>query len=279
MHKKILLFTQLNMIFSKAFVFGFFVFAFLVLTSACTTHSVPKSIQTGEIVLLEYTCRLNTGELVMTTDEELANNSSEERSVIFMPRKTYGTVEVVAGEELEKQKTNRSSPLEVAIDELLAKDVVGFTREDTYTLQIPAKLIPRHAEGNQVLPMARVRKRPKEMKFSTDYYKRRWKKEPHIHDEVAIDPAFPGMVTAINGNEVVVHFEADEGQIVETDLGQGIVHEHDDHYLIDIQAQLGHIVRTGPLVGRIVRVTDRMVTIDYSHPSGGESLCCEVFIQ
>jgi FKBP-type peptidyl-prolyl cis-trans isomerase 2 len=38
-------------------------------------------------------------------------------------------------------------------------------------------------------------------------------------------------------------------------------------------------VRSGGMIGRIVQVTDRMITIDYSHPFGYETLKCEVKVE
>jgi FKBP-type peptidyl-prolyl cis-trans isomerase 2 len=69
---------------------------------------------------------------------------------------------------------------------------------------------------------------------------------------------------------------------VQTPFGKGTVKESGNVYIIDIDAKVGALVRSGPMVGRIVEVGEGetgTITIDYSHPFGGESLDCDITLE
>ncbi|MEA2084751.1 MAG: hypothetical protein U9O82_11085 [Thermodesulfobacteriota bacterium] len=257
-----------------------FLMVMVAVSASCTVFDTTKErIVNGDHVAFEYTCKLPNGEILMTTDMTVADEANEFERAVFMPRKNYGAVVIVAGQELDKTERIRSSPLEVAVEEFLAAEVIGREKGATHTVRIAATQLPRLPESDNVLSMARVRTRLKQRNFTVKDYERLWKKPPEIGDEVVLDSYLPGRIIAIENDEVIVNFDAKEGDVVVTDLGPATIHVLEDSYRIDINAQTGHLTRNGPYVGRVVRVTENMVMIDYGHPSGGEPLTCEVTVE
>ena len=114
------------------------------------------------------------------------------------------------------------------------------------------------------------------MKMPKGDYEYRAHKSPAAGQPFIIDPAFPGWVTAVSEQEVVIQFRAVPGNVIETPFGPGRIREEQDRYLVDIEAREGRLVRTGNRIGRIVKVDDKMILLDYRHPFGYETLMCDV---
>jgi len=66
---------------------------------------------------------------------------------------------------------------------------------------------------------------------------------------------------------------------IQTPFGPGKVTEAPTDLKITIDARVGSLARTGPLVGRVAAVDDNSITLDYGHPFGGEELNCDVVVE
>ena len=89
----------------------------------------------------------------------------------------------------------------------------------------------------------------------------------------------PATVMAVDTKSVSVRFSPKPGKEIETPFGKGTVRETSNDFEIVIAAPVGGLVRTGPLVGRIIGVDDTSFTLDYGHPFGGEELGCDIAIE
>ena len=117
------------------------------------------------------------------------------------------------------------------------------------------------------------------MRFTPEQFKLRTGKTAEVGQVVVIDPALPGKVASVTKSEVVVGFPAHAGDKVATPLGEGTIKELPDHYEIVIDAHVEGLVRSGRLVGRIIAVDDQLISVDFSHPFGGEALLCDILVQ
>jgi FKBP-type peptidyl-prolyl cis-trans isomerase 2 len=149
---------------------------------------------------------------------------------------------------------------------------VGERRVLDVASGVPAGL--KHED--RFIQMVRVRQRPKFVRMTPEEYKTRTRKDPQVDQPYVIDPVVPGKVASVGEKEVVIQFSAQPGQEVKTPLGKGVIRESEKHWEIVIDSKKGDLVRFGPMVGRIVDVDERMITIDCGHPFGGEALSCEV---
>jgi hypothetical protein len=112
--------------------------------------------------------------------------------------------------------------------------------------------------------------------MTRDEYMSRTGKEPQEGADYIVDPLIPGKVASVSENEVLIRFSVKPGSVVDTPFGKGTIRETEKSYEIVIDATVGRLVRTHGLVGRISEVKDRMFTIDYGHPFGGQTLMCDV---
>ena len=247
--------------------------------------SIPDGLQAnqkvrpGDTVLVNYTCRLKSGEIIATTDARVADDVSQPKSHLFLKKPEYGTVQLTAceaGTELQPgQVLLFDHELSASLSRAVINQPVGSSRE------VAVEPFPGDGPGGRenTIQLAKVRNRPKEMRISPGDYFLRTKKQPAIGQDFTIDDTVPGRVEKITKNEVVIRFHGTHGALVETPFGKGVIHDKGDHYEIVLQAEKGDIVRSGPLIGRLIDVDDRSVTIDYGNPFGGEKLLCEITVE
>lgn len=238
--------------------------------SGCSagTQAVVKD---GAAVSVQLTCRMPDSKVLMTTDESIATS---DRSRLYLPRKESGPLHLTAGKAVRDMGSR--GDLDVELANGVARSLVGMSSGETKRIAITADPVPGPDGKPRLLPMARVRQRPREMKLSREDFTGRFGKKPEVGTVVILDPAIPGAVTGITDTEVVIKFKATPGTEVETPFGTGVISEGKDTYEIVIGVKEGAIVRTGPLLGRVISVTDRMFTVDYTRPFAGEELMCDI---
>ena len=124
--------------------------------------------------------------------------------------------------------------------------------------------------------MAKVRKRQKEMRLTREEYTTRTGKAPEQGKPFAQDKMVRGTLSEVTDKEVVIRFTPLPEKNLVTPFGPLTVREMADHYDLEIMAEKGSLIRTGPMAGRITDVDKESITIDYGHPFAGEKLTCEV---
>ena len=228
----------------------------------------------GDFVDIQYLCRLKTGEVVAASGEI---PERDQRSNVFVARKEMGPLSIVAVKPDESLPDRLwPGPFDAEILERLMRKVAGMKEGEKRQAELTAEMIPSRDEQSGFGRLARVRTRPKEMKIPRDEYQVRAGKAPEVGQPFAFDPAFPGRVESVTDRDVVIQFSANPGDVIETPFGPGRIREEGKNYKVDIDAKEGSLVRTGNRIGRIVSVTDKVITVDYRHAFGYEALICDV---
>lgn len=246
--------------------------AFLI----CGDSKAADVIKPGDKVKIDFTCRLGNGEIAATTDKKITADPNIKKSEVFVSRRSDEPLVITAGRDEKTSGKRGQRGLEGEIVADLSEAVVGMKPGETRSLEVKRERIRPQGNEPMSLEMARVRVRPKEVRMTLDEYRNRTAKDPQVNQDYTIDPSFPGKVVEVSGGQVVIRFSAQPGNKIKTPLGEGVIRETDRNFEIVIDAKRGGLVRSGGMVGRIVVVDDRMITIDYSHPLGYEELKCEV---
>ncbi len=230
------------------------------------------------MVEFHFTCRTRAGEVWVSTEQSIAKDDSLSKAAFFIARDNGKPVRHNAG----TKKAAAVDPLDMAFEDLvslcLAEELVGMREGEKIHVELRPEATRFKRTPDQVLKIARIRKRPKEMRMPVEQYKTRAGKDPAPGQSFVLDPALPGEVASVTEREVVITFRAQPGSRVETPFGPGVVEELEDHYSIVIEARKGSLVRSGPYVGVINDVDEQMITIDYGIPFAGEALSCDVSI-
>lgn len=252
--------------------------ALLLVTVAtgCAATAERRVIGVGDRVRVGYSCRLPNGELAATTEKD-AGDPSVPKSALFMARKGAIPLSLAAGVAPAAIPGGPGFDDDIAAG--LAQALPGMSVGEKKRVELKGEPVPGLAGNERFLRMARVRKRPKEMRLSREEYAAKTGREPEVGRRFVLDPAFPGQVTEVSAQEAVISFPFPEGGEIRTPFGSGKVRDAGDRYEIEIDARAGRLVRSGPVVGRISEVNDRDFTIDYGYRFGGETLSCEVQVE
>ena len=233
----------------------------------------------GESAEVRVTCRLKNGEVALTTDQAIAGDTSIPKSTIFLPRTAYTPFTLTAGVTPTGLEGVKEKGLEGEVLTRLSQAIVGLPVGEKQTLEMKAEAFPEQQKGAWLMKMARVRSRVKEMHFTPEEYESKTGNKPEVGRKFTFDPALPGRVDTVTDKEVIVRFSGENGKVVSTPLGKGTIVVKPHHYEIVIDAKPGNLIRTEALVGRVIFVDDRDITIDFGHPFGGETLGCDVLVQ
>lgn len=237
-----------------------------------------KNIKSGDHVLVDFTCRLNDESIVMTTNPDLALNNKTVKSNIFLPLKEYVPVPLIAGSGKRGPDYGKLKTLENEVLENLTLFVVGMKEGISQSFDIKAIDTPDLTEEERFIRLSRIRKSQKKVRVHPTAFKNAHGKDP-VPGDIITKKEFPGVamhVITVSDNEVEILLHADEGTVVDLPTGRGIVRDAGDYYETVIDIHKGQIIRTGVIVGRVVDVDEKMYTLDYGHPFGGEPLKCEI---
>jgi FKBP-type peptidyl-prolyl cis-trans isomerase 2 len=236
-------------------------------------------VKAGDEVEAYFTCRLENGEVAASTYVEGPGDPPVAKAAIFVPRAAKTPVTLVAGKEPVTFDKWPFRGFEGEIMYQLSQAIVGLSAGERHSLAIRAEGVSEPKEGDHLINISRVRQRAREMRLTPEEYKERTGREAEVGQEVTYEPALPGRVESVSQKEVLVRFTGEPGKEVKTPFGKGTIRETAEGYEIAIDARPGTLVRSGKMVGRITRVTDRDITIDYSHPFGTEPLLCDVLVE
>jgi FKBP-type peptidyl-prolyl cis-trans isomerase 2 len=253
--------------------------AALILLLPVYSHSEGQVVKAGDEAAVHFTCRLPNGDIAASSYGSVAENSALKKSPVFWHRTVNTPIAIMAGSPSVPDDAGVQRSLEDEILYRLAGAIVGLRTGEGKTVEVRSERRPEKNKDEYLLKAARVRQRMKEMSLSPEQYTARMGKTAEVGQPFVLDPAVPGKVASVTEKEVVIRFSAKAGEKVATPLGEGTVRELPDRYEIAIDAHPGALVRSGGYVGRILSVDDRLITIDYGHPFGGEALLCDVLVE
>jgi FKBP-type peptidyl-prolyl cis-trans isomerase 2 len=249
----------------------------LVLVGGCATSGNMRQTQPGDTADIHFQCRLQNSEIAAATDDNTVKKD-QPKANIYVVRLKNDPVSVLVPGPSEKPAGEKERTFEDDIAVRLAGHLTGLKEGETRHVELTAQDLPERTKENYTVSLARVQKTPKEIKITIEEYKSRTGMSPETGKSFVYDPAVPGHVESVTGNDVIIRFSAEDGAVVQTPFGVGRIREEADAYKVDIDARKGSLIRSGPLVGRITDVDDKFMVIDYRNPFGGETLSCDVTV-
>ena len=260
----------------------YFIFALIIIIIVSTLSGCsalgPVRVKQGDTAMVNYTCRLMSGEVVLTTREEIAGEKAS-HAAIFIPFKKYGPTDLVAGGPDNYPRFGKLKMFEWEVAAQVARAIVGMKVGENNTIVLKADVPQGLDEEERYTTLGRVVRKEKDQKVALKVLKDKLGHAPAIGEQAFSFEGFVGTVKGIIDKEAIIHIEVQDGRIVDQPFGKGVIKDYPDHYDIITDAQEGHLVRTASQVGRIIKVTETTFTIDYGHPFGGEELMCDVQIE
>ncbi|MGD9159971.1 MAG: hypothetical protein PVG39_16270 [Desulfobacteraceae bacterium] len=236
-------------------------------------------IDFGDETLVDFTCRLKKdGKIVMTTDESLIKDNNDAMSSIFFPLPKYIPVSVTAGEGKKAPDYGTLNSTHKEILENISMVIVGKEEGSPVAFDISAEYSQITSDDDRYKKIDRIRKKPRTQKVSLEHWQIRNGKTPSPGDVIENYQNAEGVtltILSVDDNHVEFKVSVKEGTPVDTPMGKAILYEDGNNIKTIFDYKPGDLVRSGPIVGRVIDVTDTRVKFDYGHPFGGESLSCE----
>jgi FKBP-type peptidyl-prolyl cis-trans isomerase 2 len=248
----------------------------LILLVGCATAPPPKLIAAGDTVLLDYTCRLDDDALLATTSKEAAYEENARLSHAFIPLQHYGPTPVAIGADRKPTAKPTIIPLVKEIAYLLSQRLEGLAYKTPHHMVITAETIPNLTDMDRFIQFSRTMRRTKQQKIPKAQFIANTGKEPVLGDVVAVDRAIQWKVAKIQEDKVEIHYLAEDGLRVNMPYGEAVIRDRGDRYDLEIDAQVGNLVRVGSFIGRISEMDGRLFTVDFDNPFGKHNLACEV---
>ena len=238
-----------------------------------------KIINPGDKIIVDFTCRLKKdGKIVVTTEEPLIKDNNDAKSIIFYPIKEYVPIPVIAGEGKKTPDFGTLNSSHKEILENISMAIIGKEVGVPFSFDIMGETSQIVSYDDRYLKISRIREKPRIQKINLGSWKKSNDRTPLPGDVINNYHNVEGLtvtVLSVDDNQVEFRFDVKEGTTFESPLGKAFVYEDGDNMKSIIDYKPGQLLRSGPIVGRVIDVTDTMVTFDYGHPFGGEVLSCE----
>ena len=251
--------------------------------SACAVHRPVKLVQAGDIIRVNYTCRIKDNAIAATTNQKIAEDSKLLKSSIFLSPSIYGHVELTAGRVKECKDCAKKRPkikgFQKELNRQLAKAVTGWAYGEEKAIHLFAKAPENLELDDRYVGLAKIRRRPKIKQISRKLFIRSVGKTPEQGMEIPYEEGFTARVVSVDGERITIGLTAEPGTNVKTPFGMGTIFDRGKLYEIDIDVKKGDLIRSGDMVGRVVKIEERMFYIDFGMPFGGEELVCDVRVE
>ena len=252
--------------------------AVTIITAGCSTMA-PRVVRQGDNAVVDYTCRLKTGEVVLTTSEETARNTAS-HAAIFVPFKKYGPETLTAGVPYTYPLFGRLKICEREAAALIAGALPGMEVGRGYTILLRAETPPGLTDEDRYVKLQLVQHMSRIEKTSLENVRNMLGHDPVPGEKAFTYEGTTGIVKSVDGANVIIRLEVQDGHVMEHPFGRMTIRDTPgEAYDVVTDAKVGHLVRSMALVGRITEVSDKTFTLDYGNPFGGEDLSCDVKVE
>ncbi len=254
----------------------------IILLTACAAVQPSAPFQAGETARVDYTCRTLQGELVATTEKAATGDSRLPKAPIYGEPDSYEAVTLTIGPEDKcstcPQEKTQLEGFNVSLHASLAAAIEGLSPGRFSDVHLAREIPEGMPAGKRYLGLAKVFKRPKNTSILVDDFRKMAQREPEVGFQYPFEMGLQARVIRIEHDRVFIDYEpvVTLGEKVSTPIGQGIIRDGGDRWLIENPLVENQLVRINDLVGKVVEVDDKMIYIDFGHPFGGLELVCDI---
>ncbi len=224
----------------------------------------PDTIQTGDLVYVNYTARLSDGSVFATTDPAVDADPAETKAYFYARPPVFLPEGIVAGKD---------GPLPA-----VAGAVIGHSTGDV----VRAAATPEDGFGNpdpqKMQRFPRIKVMPLRTPMAPKDYVNRFGGFPRVGDKVNMAPYFPSSVVEVTGAKAVLEHEAGEDRIVRDELGAAEIRVDDGHVFIRLTPDVGAPFAIENRTGRITAVEEDVFVADFNPPLAGKDFTVDMEI-
>ncbi len=251
----------------------------IISSFGCTSTSQPliKTVNPGENVSFEYICKTSDGKLAATSDRTVIENTVQAPSPLFAPLNNY----LPPCEEVPIPQQNKplhpKMPFEEMLEKLIANQSANAPYNTAQNITIAGELVPGISESDRYLILNRTYKKNRHETIPIKSFEEIYGITPIIG--VKYDSPQPGIsatVENIEDDNVTILTSAEPGTVLSSHFGRQVVIQTGDNLEFRTDAVVGDIIRSGGMIGKVSKVDNDTIEIDYGHSSGFLPLTCKV---
>lgn len=258
-------------------------FIFCVLAVfAVTGPALAGQVRTGDKVVVDFTCRLPDGKVVLTTQEAVANDPEIAKAGVFLHLKKYEPLELFAGSGYGGPSWEYLVPLQSEVGAKISKRITGMKTGETRTIRISTRKLQGLEHDQGYVKLARKVVEPKVRKMSFEGVKKPFGRIPKQGETVQLNNRLTVTIQSIDkeSNVVTVRLHIQDGAVIKTNFGNATLsNKNDEYYMRHFHPEVGQLVGVGPFLAQISEVNEKTFVLDYRHPFGGRELACDVCIK
>ena len=250
----------------------------LALFLGCAGLEPVPRVEKGEKVRVEFTCRTPGNKVMDTTSPVLAKDESIAKARVFAPRQNLKPVDLTAGENPPDLKPGDIQFLDTDIRTGLAHALVGREKGKPLEVVLESKAQSRLEDSQRYRKIMRVRTVPRVQTIPCDQYQATHGRLPEIGELFKENGQAHAEVIALDPDNITIRLITDPPFTVDTPWGKARTDGDEKEVRVTIEAEVGTLVRTGGLIGRISEINEKNIVVDYGLPFGGQTLNCTVEI-
>jgi len=249
---------------------------------AVTAPALAGQVRTGDKVVVDITCRLPDGKVVLTTEVAVANDSDIAKAGVFFRLKKYEPLELFAGSGYGGPSWEYLFPLRSEVGAKISKKITGMKTGETRTVRISTRRLQGLEHDQGYVKLARKVVELKARRMPLDGIKKRLGRMPKQGETVNLNDRLTATVESIDieNNVVTVRLHIQDGTVIETKFGNATLsNKNDEYYMRHFNPEVGQLVQVGPFLAQISEVNEKTFILDYRFPFGGRELTCDVCIK
>jgi len=258
--------------------------------NGCTLNrsamSEARTVRENDKVAVSYTCNLADGSLAVTNQRQVADAPAITRSPLFRMPVAFGPQIMTATAKPVIDPAGHTEMLgfkfksfEEAVSERLAGRLVGLPYDQEQQVRLSATVPHGLAYKDRYLERFRKTSHRKVLRVPVWQVAKELGKPPVAEARWQGRDGITFVVDSVEGKVVNLRRQIKSGATVQTPFGPAKVIDEGKSYTLNIAPNVGTVVRSGPLVGRITKVTGESFMLDYGNPFGFEDLNCRVLIK
>jgi len=219
----------------------------------------PSKVQQGDLVEINYTISLEDGKLVDTNIPEVAEDPSRAKADWYEAPKAFAAEKIVAGE-----KTALAG---------LGEAIVGMAVREKRRVVLPPEKAYGEPDPKKVQQAPCAKNMPRIHRLSPEEYVKNFASFPVVGKVVWMNPYFPARIVEVTEKEAVLEFEYQQGQAVQSELGEVSVQLDENNVTLTLNPKIGTRFGNG---GRITSSDGKHFTVDFNNPAAGKTVVLDL---
>lgn len=226
---------------------------------------VPDKVQKGDLVALDFTVYSDSRQIIYSTEKIYA---SQDKTGFPLYDRMFGNMTVPPAKSLLVGIDEPVKGLEHALLNTRIGDrkIVKIPPEKAYGPVLASKI--------KQFPCTKVSQR--KIKIPMKEYIKNVGSVPILNKVIFINPYLEAQITEFDDNEVVLELVAENGKIIEDELGKTLVTVKGEFISLTLTPEIGADFKMGNQTGTVTAVNEGEFTVDFNHPLAGKELIFEI---